>query len=580
MLMASSGVAAQSLKEHSLQSLPKDLPFLAEIKFLLAAHDIGKADERFQRKLSGETVDYNHADGSYEFLSTKFGDSVLNWLIRSHHNADGVQFEFFKEQAVSIPKSFVNDIGLKTLKDKLPKNKVYTPAEILFLFSCLKYFDRSDRYYHINSAERPLLQTPLSLAKLENFRNSLKKGAREEVYNELWAAVGKFQWGDKKTCFIKSPTGSGKTLSALRLALKDNIKKLVYVAPFLSITAQVSDQLKKIFGDGQVVDFTSLSQDEKCEDLDSGFLEYSFTKPVTVITAYKFVEGMFFSLPITYGYLNSTVIIDEWDSFSSDYKALAQRQIKLLNDIEIKVIIISATIGDNEADILVKDQNPPTIITTKANDLSKIAIKDKTLIIINRKADCKKAFKSLSDKYGKLGFALIYHSGDLCSRHKIDNFKRIKNILSAPNGKIIVIGTLGLQRGMDASFEMVVREQTDISSMIQSKGRCNRGGEYKEGYFVEYDGRFMNEIDDSIAYRIEPISVYNPYTKSRVDCHSVVEMFDNYGFREIIAEQPKEHRYLVEYEGNLENCYSQELLKGTGQKETEFPLLHTIRYLA
>ncbi|GHU98508.1 hypothetical protein FACS1894211_02360 [Clostridia bacterium] len=320
MIMASSGIAAQSLREHLLQTLPKDLPFLTEIRFLLAAHDIGKADERFQRKVTGEPVEYRHADGSYEYLSKELGDNVLNWLVRSHHNPDSVQFEFFKEQSVSIPKLFTDEIGIAALKDKLPINKVYTPAEILFLFSCLKYFDRSDRYYHINNSERPLLQIPLSLAKIEDFRNSLKKGARNKVYNDLWAAIGSFHWGNKKTCFIKSPTGSGKTLSALRLALKDKIKKLVYVAPFLSITSQVSNQLKNIFGESEVVDFTSLGQDDKCESLDNGFLEYSFTKPITIITAYKFVEGMFFSLPITYGYLNSTyrpdfVGTDKWGNY-------------------------------------------------------------------------------------------------------------------------------------------------------------------------------------------------------------------------------------------------------------------------
>jgi len=171
-----------------------------------------------------------------------------------------------------------------------------------------------------------------------------------------------------------------------------------------------------------------------------------------------------------------------------------------------------------------------------------------------------------------LGFTLIYHSGDLCSQHKIDNFKLIKELLSCPAGKVIVIGTIGLQRGMDASFEMVIREHTDATAMIQSRGRCNRGGEYSEGVFVEYSGRYMKEIDDSIAYRAEPVAVYNPYEKRRIDCHSIVEMFDNYGFRDIIAEQPKEIRYLVEYNGNYENYYSQKLLKGAGQKIDGVPV--------
>jgi CRISPR-associated endonuclease/helicase Cas3 len=48
---------------------------------------------------------------------------------------------------------------------------------------------------------------------------------------------------------LDMPTGSGKTLCSLKLALESGKKRIIYVIPYTSIIEQTANKFEKMFGD-------------------------------------------------------------------------------------------------------------------------------------------------------------------------------------------------------------------------------------------------------------------------------------------------------------------------------------------
>lgn len=523
--------------------------FWADIaEFAGQIHDIGKYTLAFQKRINGaENIRVEHAIcGAKEVAKAppKSYVPMIEYCVAGHHSglpdggtkADGEEDSTLHgrmKRKTGDYSAYENEVKLEYPKDNLRELfDVSNQREIIerysfftrYLFSCLTDADFIDTERFVTPNTDRGIDGDFQKAyekvceKLNSFKIETKlQESRSIIQEQVYKSVE----SNANVYTLNMPTGSGKTLCSIRAALKTAIenekKRIIYVIPYVSIIEQTAKVFEDIFGDVIPVlqhhsnyDF----DDDKNEDeneITSEKLKRScenWDAKLIVTTNIQFFESLYHykgrRLRKLHNLADSVIIFDEIHMLPIDYIQPCLRAIgyvtKYLNST---AILMSATMPNYDKfmerymsgvkiENAVKDTSLFNVFDKCRYEyigkceLASLAEKaqeyDNALIIVNKRKTARELYDICSgNKYHLSTYMTPLHRSEIIAKIKED----IKNGINTT-----VISTSLIEAGVDLDFKAVFREIAGIDNILQSGGRCNREGKMDMGdvFVFETDG--------------------------------------------------------------------------------------------
>ncbi|MDR2124311.1 MAG: CRISPR-associated endonuclease Cas3'' [Desulfovibrio sp.] len=336
----------QSLRDHLLAVGERTATFAGRFgaadwgRALGLLHDIGKAGEKFQRRVRGENLRVDHSTaGARQALSDTCRTApnqrgvgkLIAYCLAGHHAGlpDGRSNEASSlrrrldpaHRKIEDYSAWRDCLGadMSEYPDftscPFDTNRRFLGFRIAFfvrmLFSCLVDADRLDAEAagtprdRVRSARRTYPDIRDLRARLDIFLQ--KKSAavqlgnvnrlRMEVLNYCRAAAKR----EPGLFSLTVPTGGGKTLSSLAFALAHaecrNLDRVVYVIPYTSIIEQNADVFREALNDGDrqfvIEHHSNLVLPKETDDDSPHPATENWDAPVIVTTAVQFFESLF-----------------------------------------------------------------------------------------------------------------------------------------------------------------------------------------------------------------------------------------------------------------------------------------------
>ncbi len=567
------------------------------LRAIVYYHDFGKMNTAFQERMrnpnSKKTEDSDHAlPGLFLFgsllntyLSTEseFDKSLLFYIssaIARHHtrlespmeigekvdNSWGKSLTLLKNIYPSL-KSAGNDkffslwfnpttnspkekpgAIFRYLQDNLPEDS--EKREALFylhklFYSCLISSDYYAASYQGEKIPSSLCNTLSDLKSLTDrfgeFLSGKKSNDEISVIREKFRnhAHGKLnQNKDKRVFYLYLPTGGGKTLTSLSLALSlsenFNSKRLFYVFPFVNIIEQNQEVISSAIGADIVSPIYSYSDwDLKENENDKiHFINQEFTNyPVVVLSNVNFFNSIIKSSKSAnyklHNFANSVIVIDEIQSLNAKewtlYNDLITNLAKMLNS---RIIVMSASIppifelSDDEKiktnicelispqcpdlnQYFEKFWNRVTLHPVKEQDIVSLSLEkisennypSKVLIVTNTIKKSLDVYQKINKKLSKTYNVILLNSTMLPSRRK----EIISMIKNPPDGqKLLLVSTQSVEAGLDVDFDIGIRELAPLDNLLQICGRVNRNMKTTIGNV--YVSKDKTTSKDSVVY--------------------------------------------------------------------------------
>lgn len=233
--------------------------------------------------------------------------------------------------------------------------------------------------------QRPLTLNLINNLKLRQFKanfedNDIVKGIRNISISAM-TTINKYRTQmfleselnlekiNSSMYYLEAPTGSGKSITSLNLALNmldETYNKVYYVAPFINILEQTYRDVNNILGNFSIKDIALINSKESIitEDCDIYEEEYLSSQminyPISIISHVKLFDILFSNkrrhnlmLPLL---CNSVIILDEIQSYKNSIWIDIINSLKEYSDaFNIKIIIMSATLP--KLDLLLDDKN-------------------------------------------------------------------------------------------------------------------------------------------------------------------------------------------------------------------------------
>lgn len=503
-------------------------------------HDLGKANPRFQEYLQlcyrepdrkHQTLDHKGA-GTLALRVCAPGNEALLWAVAGHHGGlmDKAKLgEKLKQWKVETPPNLaipglpaLPDAAALALPDWAKDDRLGFDLFTRLLGSALFDADCLDTEAHTNPETAIIRQrayptieqlaetmTAAQLAEIGKPGNAVK-AVRDDLarscLQEALRKPGLFR--------ITAPTGSGKTRSALSFALeharKNGLRRVISVAPYLSITDQTADAYRALLGNDALLEHHSDAGrndhdegDQNPEALWRRLAAQTWDAPVIVTTAVQFFESLFSNktskLRKVHRIAKSVVIIDEVQTLPTDLLNPMLDMLRLLiTHAGVSVVLCTATQPPFER--ISKGIELPEAIELAPNKdaafeaLSRVSYvwpvpnepsKDwdeiaeilrnepQILAVLNTRKDSLALFDALGDDNA------LYLSTLLCAEHRRAVITEIKRRLREDDD-CRVISTQVVEAGVDLDFPVVLRALGPLDRIVQAAGRCNREGKLAE----------------------------------------------------------------------------------------------------
>lgn len=528
-------------------------------------HDIGKYALNFQKRLDDDKVKFSHAAcGALEYK--KFADKndafapLMEYCIAGHHtglmdggtvadNSDSPTLNGILKRADEYTgdsdySAYATEIEFATLTQE-ERTPLYNelrsakdPTELIeryafftkYVFSCLTDADFLDTEIFCNkNVERGMSG---------DFKKALDKLNRElsdmPSDNPLRQARSRIQQQAFDNSVNKShisildmPTGSGKTLCSLKLALESGKKRIIYVIPYTSIIEQTANKFEKMFGDVLPVlqhhsnySYDGNTEEEKktaeklkrtCENWDA---------PLIITTSVQFFQSIYHykgsALRKLHNLRDSVIVFDEIHLIPTELLRPCLKAVGYITKyLNSEALFLSATMPDYSKlfDKFLPDVNYNKLVTDRTNFkyFKKCEYKDMgrtTLETIAENASrCKNALivvntkKTAAELYS-LDQGEKYHlSANMTPAHRSRVIEVVRNKLE--NGEhITVVSTSLVEAGVDLDFNTVFRQLSGLDSILQAGGRCNREGKDDKGYVYVFDIDETYRKGSDLAMRI------------------------------------------------------------------------------
>lgn len=517
--------------------------------YLGRIHDIGKCRPDFQRRLNNEKIRCEHACcGAAEIMKS---GGVVSYLLAycaaGHHSGlqnggakndspdDGTLHAALNKDASdylpegerfrrSMPdmKPLINMIsdGTRDIPECIERSAFFTR----YLFSCLTDADFIDTERFCSPDTDRSIKGDFSKA-LENVDIELAKfkcdtyvrTARKSLQEQAFSAC---QYGGIH--IMNMPTGSGKTLCSIRLALQKAVsegkKRIIYVIPYTSIIEQTADVFTGIFGDVLPVvqhhsnycpdeDYSSDITEDKlkkvCENWDA---------PLIVTTNVQFFQSFYHRkssrLRKLHNIADSVIVFDEVHMMPVPFLQPCIRAVGYaVKYLGSEAFFLSATMPDFaelfhkyakgcDYDELIRDKTDFKMFrNSQIRYLGEITWdrlaqmseeNESTLIIVNSRKSAGKLYEMCSGTDRKVYCLSTY----LTANDRSALIAEIRELLKEEK-TVTVISTSLIEAGVDLDFGAVYREIAGLDSILQSAGRCNREGTRSDCFtnvFISEDG--------------------------------------------------------------------------------------------
>ncbi len=351
-----------------------------------------------------------------------------------------------------------------------------------------------------------------------------RNGGREmaEVRGCLQSRVlEKFAGAESGLYILRLPTGSGKTMLALRLGLeaarKRRKKRIVYVAPYLSILSQAAQEIRAATGQ-EVLEHHHLSlPDPKGEgkgEAEGAFLVLeSWQAPVVATTFNQFFRAFFPARAQQAMRLaaldDAFVIVDEpqileagvWNPFLKMLETVVELQ-------NAEALLMTATMPPLEYARLDKppeDLTPKTVslperfsvrvfpeswdeARTASEAVARTEKHGSCACILNTVADAAKVYREASRMAEGKGILVLNLHGAMHPLHKTARIGQIAEALREGR-QVLAVTTQVLEAGVDLSFRCIMRARPILPSVMQAAGRANRHGEGERAEVAVFDFR-------------------------------------------------------------------------------------------
>jgi len=488
-------------------------------------HDIGKCTEGFQKRLMGGPVVDHSSAGAMACLKA---DRFFSGLCVASHHGGMLDFGNIKVDTeadhtyMGRMRRFFSDASAEVPFPQLPA----TPKEPTFegndfaralwcrmLYSCLVDADFLDteRFMAPLVHERALSDDiPTLLGRLERFTEKWKNPTNRinQIRSRILEQCRQASNASQGIFSLTVPTGGGKTIAslafALRHAVENGLKRVIYVIPYTSIIEQNAAVFREILGEQNVVEHHSEAIATRDEDFSTdgfsrAFATENWDAPIIVTTAVQFFESLFASKPSKcrklHNIAGSVVVFDEAQMIPSAHLRPCVATIATLAaHFNVSAVLCTATqpslddlIGEYAPDVKVREICPQyeelfeelrRVVYQNAGRLSNeqlskhILSHRQVLCIVNTRKKAQQLFAILSSE-AQDG---CYHLSTLMyPAHRQKTLETIKARLK--QGKeCLVISTSLIEAGVDVDFPTVYRELAGLDSVVQAAGRCNREG--------------------------------------------------------------------------------------------------------
>jgi len=534
------------------------------LKVILAFHDLGKGSQYFQSYLLDNAPRSNlsrHSEFSalwaYYYCKSELNLDILESLIayiciKSHHSdlkdlSELLAMDLCPNELLEISEavdyvelnSILFTLGfnaslsqssfsqLVSFLDKQSLSSQYRKIKpqitsvhwiyVNYLFSILIWADKysaifqhiikvkSDRNWHIKYVDTYKASLPPGI------------GLISEIRNKAYIELSENLLDITKGYTINMPTGSGKTINSLKVALElrkknPNLQRIIYCLPFTSII----DQNQKVFEDILSLSSVEISSDLVLAHHHLADLEYKTDSEYASNESEYLVETWESELVVTtfvqllssclsvrnhclkrfHRLANAIIILDEVQNIPHHYWYLLRHVLKLIMEhLNSVVVLVTATLPmifePQEDGMIELAQNKKewfsglnrieidTTALKKAIELPALAEMITTdfyndpklnrLIILN-------TIQSSLDLYASLtqllpDAELIYLSSNVVPKHRLE---RINHIRQNRSSGIIIVSTQVVEAGVDIDVDAVYRDLAPLDSIIQAAGRCNR----------------------------------------------------------------------------------------------------------
>ncbi|WP_270759847.1 CRISPR-associated helicase Cas3' [Ruminococcus bicirculans (ex Wegman et al. 2014)] len=528
-------------------------------------HDIGKYALNFQKRLDNDKIKFSHAAcGALEYK--KFADKndcfapLMEYCIAGHHTGlmDGGtvadssdsptlsgtlkrENEYTGESDYS---AYATEIEFATLtqEERTPLyNELLSakdPTELIeryafftkYVFSCLTDADFLDTEIFCNkNVERGMSgDFKMALDKLNRElsdmpSNTPLRQARSRIQQQAFDnSVNK-----SHISILDMPTGSGKTLCSLKLALESGKKRIIYVIPYTSIIEQTANKFEKMFGDVLHVlqhhsnySYDGNTEEEKktaeklkktCENWDA---------PLIITTSVQFFQSIYHykgsALRKLHNLRDSVIVFDEIHLIPTELLRPCLKAVGYITKyLNSEALFLSATMPDYSKlfDKFLPDVNYNKLVTDRTNFkyFKKCEYKDMgrtTLETIAENASrCKNALivvntkKTAAELYYLVQGEKYHLSANMTPAHRSRVIEVVRKKLE--NGEhITVVSTSLVEAGVDLDFNTVFRQLSGLDSILQAGGRCNREGKDDKGYVYVFDIDETYRKGSDLAMRI------------------------------------------------------------------------------
>lgn len=386
-----------------------------------------------------------------------------------------------------------------------------------YLFSLLIWADKYSAIFH-NVAQDHEKQK-WHIGYLDHYKSGLPPGQgiiadiRNEAYDSLSTSID-----PKITIYsINMPTGSGKTITSLKVALElrksfPHLQRIIYSLPFTSVI----DQNYKVFEDiltKSSVDISSqmilahhhlaeyeyrdreeYSQNEAEYLVETWDSELVVTTFVQLLASFLSVRNS--SLKRFHRLANAVIILDEVQNIPHHYWSLLRSVLKLITQsLNSVILLVTATLpmifDPEDADVMelayskqrwfsslnrVELHRQALDKTMELEELAQLIFNDyqqdtslKRLIILNTVQSSLDLHMQLAKLLPEATF--IYLSSNVIPKQRLE---RIHCIKTHSGSGLIIVSTQVVEAGVDIDVDIVYRDLAPLDSIIQASGRCNR----------------------------------------------------------------------------------------------------------
>ena len=393
----------------------------------------------------------------------------------------------------------------------------------LYMHSVLIHADKTDAA--LNGINLPIEEMPGRRTVMEHIAGKfgppkgLMNAVRADIFKKTHEAWEKHK-NNSRIFSLNVPTGSGKTLTCLSLALhmansggnggNKEERRIIYALPFTSIIDQNHDVFRDVLCDPPVslllkhhhlseIAYEASKTNEEFEPAQAKLLMESWESKIVVTTFFQVFHSVFTNrnrmLVKFHKFSGAILILDEIQALPYKYWGAARETLlAMAHLLDMRILLVTATkpriFRDDEIIELAENKEE----YFKQMDRVTLSFDPEKIPIDRYIEKCRQAVTESGESFlfvmntikssmalfnGLRGFDADYYylSTNIIPMRRLE---RINGIRRNKNRKIIV-STQMVEAGVDIDVENVWRDFAPLESIAQVAGRCNRNFSERKG---------------------------------------------------------------------------------------------------